>query len=68
MYAVEVEAGRMEPIPGYVNDWVLARWIGVTIGEMREMPLADVEEARITMAAINQAQDEANRNVSKGKR
>lgn len=60
MYEVEVQAGRSEPVPPYVSDWMLARWMGVTRPQLMGMPVRDVEEARMTMHAINTAQNAAN--------
>lgn len=65
MYAVEVEAGRMEPIPDYVSDWQLARWMGVTVPEMLEMPLQHVEQARVVMHAMNDAQHQTQTRASR---
>lgn len=59
MYAVEVAEKRMEPVPEFFTDWVLARWMGVTLSTMRDMPFAEVEQARVTMNAIDQAQSNA---------
>ena len=65
MYAVEVGSGRAEPVPAYVSDWLLARWMGITRPQLMEMPLQDVEEARTVMRAINEAEDAMHRRAGK---
>lgn len=56
----------MEPLPAYFGDWQLARWMGVTRTQMLDMPIRDVEEARVTMIALNRAQQQANEQAGKG--
>lgn len=56
MYDVEVADGRMEPVPEYFGDWQIARWMGVTKSALREMPIYEIDEARIVMAALNDAE------------
>lgn len=51
----------MDPIPSYVADWQLARWMGCARWELDDLPIREVEEARVTMLAINQAQNDANK-------
>lgn len=70
MYQVEVEAGRSEPIPEYVNEWLVARWMGVTLAELQAMNAGDVAKARIVMHAMNRAQEEATHQANRkaGKR
>lgn len=55
----------MDPLPDYFGDWQVARWMGVTKSDLDEMPIHEIEEARIVMAAINQAEHEAHRKSSK---
>ena len=55
----------MQPLPSYVSDWLLARWMGVTRTDLQYMPIRDVEEARIVMRAITSAEDAANRKAHK---
>jgi hypothetical protein len=46
-------------------DWQLAQWIGVPVWVFDDVPVRTLEEARIVMAATNQAQEAAHRKVSK---
>ncbi len=57
----------MEPIPEYFGMWQIARWIGVTPDVLEEMPVHEVEQARVVMTALNRAQNEAN-DGKKGRR
>lgn len=56
---IDVEDGRTEPLPDYVADWQIARWMGVTRGDLDDMPLHEIAEARIVMSAENEAQRNA---------
>ncbi len=58
----------MDPLPEYVPDWMLARWMGVTRDALLDMPIHEVEEARIVMQAINEAQDQAGKKSTKGRK
>ena len=51
----------MAPLPEYVSDWQLARWMGVTKADLDDMPMHEVTEARIVMAAFNRAEHEAHK-------
>ncbi len=55
----------MDPLPDFVGDWMVARWMGVTKSDLDEMPIHEIEEARIVMAALNQAEHEAHQKASK---
>ena len=70
MYQVEVEAGRAEPMPTYVNEWLIARWMGVTLADMQAMNAGNVAKASVVMQAMNRAQETMNQQASRkgGKR
>jgi hypothetical protein len=60
----------MDPLPGYVGDWLLARWIGggTTAEDIEAMPVHRVAQARIVMSAIHAAEREAQKQPAKGGR
>ena len=57
--------GLQDPLPDYFGEWQLARWMGITRDALQEMPVHEVQEARIVMSALNQAQHAANQKASK---
>lgn len=42
-------------------DWLLARWIGVPVWELDDVPMRVLDEARVVMSATQKAQEQANR-------
>lgn len=61
----------MDPLPAYVGEWFLAKWMGVTRDVLDDMPLHEVEQARIVMQAEQRAQKDMNEQASaprKGRR
>ena len=56
-----VEDGDMEPLPTWVSQWRVARWMGVTIGELQRMPYWEVLQATILMAAEQTAERNAHK-------
>jgi len=55
----------MEPLPDYFGEWQVARWMGVTRSVLNDMPVHEVVEAQITMAAINKAERDMQKASSK---
>ena len=55
----------MEPLPDYFGEWQVARWMGVTRAALNDMPVHEVMEAQITMAAINKAERDMQKAASK---
>ncbi len=41
-------------MPDYVMDWLLARWIGVPVWELDDVPMRILDEARVVMSAAEQ--------------
>lgn len=60
----------MEPLPEYFGEWQQARWIGVTRDDLEQMPVHEVEEARVVMLALARAERDAHEQASRkgGKR
>lgn len=58
----------MEPLPDYFGEWQLANWMGITRAEMDDMPIHEILQARVTMVALNRAQNEANQGGKRGRK
>ena len=61
MYAVEVQDGRMQPVPDYVEVIQSAKWWGITPMDYLDMPVYWATAGAIVRNAEYAAQRKANR-------
>lgn len=54
---VEARAGRGKPLPGYVEDVLLARWLGIPPDRVPELPVYWYKAAQIVLIAQHRAQE-----------
>lgn len=55
----EVDAGRGVPLPAYVNEIGLARWLGITPWELQDAPLHWYQKLNVFIEAEHEAREAA---------
>jgi hypothetical protein len=55
-----VAEGIAEPLPDYVDDVLMAQYIGVTLREYHAMPYYEIDQYRVVRAAQLKAQNAVN--------
>lgn len=54
---VEARAGRGKLLPEYVEDVLIAKWLGITPDRLQDMPVYWREAAEIVIVAQHRAQE-----------